>query len=198
MAGAGHSLLVTGRVPGHGSAAVAMIGGGAESVEPADCAGRTDIVVLAIAWPGLVPALSLVGARDGRLAGATLMDCTHAVDYGTGRLLPERGSAAELVADTPRGAHVVKALHLLAGTGWPYVGPAERAPVVAVCGDDAGPLARSTSLIGDLGARAIVIGGLDAARQAEQAAGFAMRVVSAGANPRDAVPDVDPGTLRRA
>jgi hypothetical protein len=36
---------------------------------------------------------------------------------------------------------------------------------------------------------------LTAARQAEEAAGFVMRVVAAGANPRFAVPDVDPALI---
>lgn len=54
------------------------------------------------------------------------------------------------------------------------------------------------ALISDLGGRAAVLGGLDAARQAEETAGFVMRVVAAGANPRLAVPDVDPSLLHAA
>ncbi len=50
-------------------------------------------------------------------------------------------------------------------------------------------------LIDALGARTAVLGGLTAARQAEEAAGFVMRVVAAGANLRFAVPDVDPGLV---
>jgi hypothetical protein len=43
-----------------------------------------------------------------------------------------------------------------------------------------------------------VVGGLSSARQLEEAAGFLMRVVAAGYNPRLAVPDVDPALLRAA
>jgi hypothetical protein len=50
----------------------------------------------------------------------------------------------------------------------------------------------------DLGGRTGVIGGLAGARQAEEAAGFVMRVVAAGLNPRFAVPDVDPELLHAA
>jgi predicted dinucleotide-binding enzyme len=64
-----------------------------------------------------------------------------------------------------------------------------------MCGDDAGALAQAAALVTDLGARAVTVGGLEAARQVEEAAGFVMRVVAAGANPRFAVPDVDPALL---
>lgn len=43
-----------------------------------------------------------------------------------------------------------------------------------------------------------MIGGLDSARQLEEAAGFVMRVVATGHNPRLAVPDVDPALLSAA
>ncbi len=190
-AAAGHTILVTGRDHSHADAAAAQIGGA--SVEPADLAGRADVVVVAIAWDGLAPALALVGGESGALAGKTVIDCTNAVDFATGRLIPETGSAAEVAARVATGAHVVKALHLYAGTSW----PADGEPVVAICGDDAGALRRTEALIADLGGRAAVIGGLDAARQAEEAAGFVMRLVGAGVNPRFAVPDVDPALLGR-
>jgi hypothetical protein len=41
-----------------------------------------------------------------------------------------------------------------------------------------------------------VVGGLQSARQLEETAGFVMRLVAAGHNPRLAVPDVDPAALR--
>ena len=66
------------------------------------------------------------------------------------------------------------------------------APVVAICGDDSDALSRVATLIDDLGGRTAVLGGLDAARQTEEAAGFVMRVVAADANPRFAVPEMDP------
>ena len=70
-------------------------------------------------------------------------------------------------------------------------------PVVAICGDDAGALRVVGALIADLNARTAVLGGLAAARQAEETAAFVMRVVAAGANPRFAVPDVQPALLAR-
>jgi predicted dinucleotide-binding enzyme len=67
---------------------------------------------------------------------------------------------------------------------------------VAICGDQPEALERAGALTGDLGARAAVVGGLTSARQLEEAAGFVMRVVAAGWNPRLAVPDVDPALLK--
>ena len=194
-ASAGHSILITGRSTGRMKAAADQVGTTATPVDATRFAKQADVVVVAIAWEGLEEAVTLVGGPDGTLAEKTVIDCTNPVDYSTGRLLAETGSAAELVAGGAPGAHVVKALHLFAGASWPFTGEVGASPVVAICGDDAGALNRTAALIGDLGARAAVLGGLTAARQAEEAAGFVMRVVAAGANPRFAVPDVDPALL---
>lgn len=191
----GHSLLVTGRNPLHAGEAADRIGPAAKAFDPADFAGRADVVVVAVAWEGLEAALSLVGGTQGSLAGKTVIDCTNAVDYTTGELKPASGSAAELVARSAPGASVVKALHLFAGASWPYVGSPEAAPVVAICGDEQRALDLAATLIGDLGGRAAVVGGLAGARQLEETAGFVMRIVAAGHNPRLAVPDVDPALL---
>jgi predicted dinucleotide-binding enzyme len=195
-AGAGHLVRITGRDPGRAAEAAGHIGPAANAVDPADLAAGSDVVVVAVAFDGLAEALTLAGAGSGALAGKTVVDCTNPVDYATGELRVASGSAAETVAQTAVGAHVVKALHLFAGGSWPYAGPAEGAPVVAVCGDDPGALDRAAALVGDLGGRAAVVGGLGAARQLEEAAGFVMRVVGSGHNPRFAVPDVDPALLR--
>ena len=195
-ASAGHTLLVTGRSASNAREAADRIGPAARAVDPTDFPGGADVVVVAIAWNGLEPALSLVGAAEGSLSGKTVIDCTNPVDYTTGDLVPESGSAAGLVARLAPGAHVVKALHLFAGASWPFTGPREAAPVVAVCGDTRAALDHAAALIGDLGAQTAVVGGLAAARQLEEAAGFVMKVVAAGSNPRLAVPDVDPALVR--
>ncbi|MCG8152638.1 NAD(P)-binding domain-containing protein [Pimelobacter simplex] len=189
---AGHGVVVAGRDAGRARAAAERIGA-AGAVAPAVLGERAEVVVVAVAWDGLDDALALAGGPEGRLAGRTVLDCTNPVDFASGRLLPASGSAAERVAAAVPGAHVVKALHLFAGASWPYEGPSGAAPVVALCGDDPAALGRAGDLVADLGARAAVVGGLDAARQAEEVAGFVMRLVVAGANPRLAVPDVPRG-----
>lgn len=189
-AAAGHAVLVTGRDASHASRAASGIGPSARAVTPDEFAGLADVVVVAVAWDGLQPALELVGASSGSLAGKTVVDCTNAVDFTTGRLLPASGSAAETVARVAVGARVVKALHLFAGVSWPFRGAEAEAPVVAVCGDSAEALDQAAALVRDLGGRCAVVGGLGDARQVEQVAGFVMRVVAAGFNPRCAMPDV--------
>jgi 8-hydroxy-5-deazaflavin:NADPH oxidoreductase len=197
LSDAGHSLRITGRDPRHLTEAAEQIGHAAVA-DPNVFGSQVDVVLVAVAWDGLREALTLVDADKGALAGKTVIDCTNPVDYTTGDLKTTSGSAAELVARTAVGAHVVKAFHLFAGTSWPYTGPQEQAPVVAVCGDDPEALEHTSALIQDLGGRAGVVGGLAAARQVEEAAGFVMRVVAAGHNPRFAVPDVDPALPRAA
>ena len=194
-AGAGHRILVAGRDQERALHAAARIGDGASAVGLADLAELTDVVVIAVAWDGLENVLTLAGAHSGSLEGKTVIECTNAVDYSTGKLKPRSGSAAEFVADRSPGAHVVKALHLFAGASWPYSGPEGQQPVVAICGDDRTALDVVSSLVHDLGGVAAVVGGLDSARQLEDAAGFVMRVVASGHNPRLAVPDVTPAAL---
>jgi predicted dinucleotide-binding enzyme len=188
-ASAGHEIFVAGRSSDNSAKAAAGFSG--TPLEPAGLAAVADVIVVAVAWEGLPSMLSMAGAPDGAFAGKTVIDCTNAVDYATGQLKPESGSAAELVASLAPGAHVVKALHLFAGTSWP--GRATDGPVVAVCGGDGGALEVVGGLVEDLGGRAAVVGDLSAARQLEEAAGFVMRVVAAGYNPRSAVPDVRVG-----
>lgn len=197
-AGAGHALVLAGRSPDHAQGAARQIGPSAAAVDIGDLAGGADLVVVAISWDGLTEALTLAGAADGKLAGKTVLDCTNPLDFATAAMIPEVGSAAEHVAQIATNAHVVKALHLFAGAAWPFAGPTGVAPVVAICGDDAEALSLASAVISDLGARPVGVGGLDAARQLEEVAGFVMRVVGAGMNPRFAVPDVDPALIAAA
>lgn len=191
-AAAGHAVLVTGRNPDHARDAAQRIGSRAQAVAAEELARSVDVVVIAVAWDGLDAAVELIAGPQGSLAGMTVIDCTNPVDFVTGAHKTRSGSSAETVARLARGAHVVKALHLFAGASWPYTAAPQAAPVVAICGDEQAALEVTAELIADLGARSAVVGGLASARQAEEAAGFVMRVVAAGFNPRFAVPDVDP------
>jgi 8-hydroxy-5-deazaflavin:NADPH oxidoreductase len=200
----GHHVLVGGRSPDKARAIAEILGGEVEAVAPAEVARGSDAVVVAVVargsdavvvavvWEGLDEVLKLAGADDGALEGKTVIDCTNAVDYATGVLKPSTGSAAQYIAERATGSHVVKALHLFAGTSWLAPVPAGQSPrTVAMCGDDAPALETTAALIRDLGALPAVIGGLDCARQLEEVAGFVMRLVARGHNPVTAVPFVD-------
>lgn len=101
-------------------------------------------------------------AQAGALAAMPVLDCTNAVDFTTGRLPPTRWRGGEQVAALAPG----------------------------VCGDDPLALERVSSLVSDLGGMPVIVGGLDAARQAEEVAGFVTRIALAGAIPRLAVPEL--------
>jgi predicted dinucleotide-binding enzyme len=189
-AATGHTIAVTGRDIGRAESAAKTIGAAATAVEPAALAAGTDVVVLAVSWTGIESALTLIGGPQGKLAGTIILDCTNPVDFATGRLELPSGSAAEIVARTAPGAHVTKALHLFPSATWPFTGNSDDSPVVPIYGDDSASLERVRELVGDLGSTPVVVGGLDAARQAEEVAGFVTRVAIAGVNPRLAVPDL--------
>lgn len=188
----GHSIAVGGRSAERARAVAQRLGDAVRAADPATVVADSDVVVVAVAWEGLDDVLALAGGAEGALAGKPVIDCTNAVDYATGTLKPEVGSAAEHVAALAPGSHVVKALHLFAGTSWlaaPTEGQPER--TVAICGDDAGALETAAALIRDLGAVPAVLGGLDHARQLEDVAGFVIGLVAAGRNPATAVPFVE-------
>jgi predicted dinucleotide-binding enzyme len=189
---AGHSILVGGRAIERSNAIAEQLGDTVEATSTADAVSRSDAVFIAVAWEGIDDILALAGGPDGALAGKTIVDCTNPVDYASGMLKPPTGSAAERIGELAAGGHVVKALHLFAGTSWLSPPPPEQ-PVrtVAICGDDPAALDTASTLIRDLGATPAVIGGLDHARQLEDVAAFVIALVAAGANPTTAVPYVN-------
>ncbi|MGW4809574.1 NADPH-dependent F420 reductase [Kitasatospora sp. NPDC004272] len=191
-AASGHRVLVGGRSRDKALAIADRLGDAVRAVEPAEVAGASGAVVVAVSWEGLDEALALAGAGQGSLAGKAVIDCTNAVDYADGLLKPSTGSAVEHVAALAPGSHVVKALHLFAGAGWLL--PAEGQPTrtVAMCGDDGAALETASELVRDLGGVPAVIGGLEHARQLEDVAGFVMRLVATGHDPATAVPVVEP------
>ena len=188
----GHRVLMSGRSTERVQAAAQRLGERVESASVPAAVERADVIVIAVAWEGIDEVLALAGASGGALAGKTIIDCTNAVDYASGKLKPERGSAAEHIAEHAPGAHVVKALHLFAGTGWLDPSPAQPVRTVAICGDHPAALDEASALLRDLGGSPAVIGGLDHARQLEDVAGFVMQLVAAGSNPVTAVPHVEP------
>jgi hypothetical protein len=192
---AGHTVLVGGR-SSEKARAVAERLGGVEAAAPSAVVERGEVIVVAVAWEGIDSILALAGGSDGAFEDKTVIDCTNAVDYASGKLKPRSGSAAQHVAEVAEGARVVKALHLFAGTSWLSGAESQPQRTVAMCGDDRQALEVASGLIRDLGGVPAVIGGLDHARQLEDVAGFVMQLVAAGRNPVTAVPYVEARTDR--
>jgi predicted dinucleotide-binding enzyme len=188
---AGHTVVIGGRSAQKAAALAVRLGTGVTAAPPAEVPSGADAVVLAVSWEGIDELLSQAGAGSGNLSGATLIDCTNAIDFATGVLKPGSGSAAEHVAQRAPGAHVVKALHLYAGQSWLTPSPDGAPPrVVAMCGDESAALEVTGQLIRDLGGKPVVLGGLDRSRQLEDVAGFVVRLVGLGVNPVTAIPAV--------
>jgi predicted dinucleotide-binding enzyme len=189
----GHAVLVGGRSPERAQALADRVGNGVAARHPAQLAGESDALVIAVAWEGVAPVLALAGAAEGTLTGKPFIDCVNALDYTTGEPLLPTGSAAERTAALAPGAHVVKALHLFPGTTW-LTPPPPATPTVALCGDDPTALATTSTLIQALGATPAPLGPLTLAAHLESTAVFVMRLAATGHNPATAVPHLSPAS----
>ncbi|SFE20702.1 hypothetical protein SAMN05216251_10293 [Actinacidiphila alni] len=209
---AGHEVVVGGRSAERARELAEAVGRGVTAAGPRTAAAGRDAVLLAVDWDGAEEMLAAAGADEGALAGTVLIDPTNAVEHGVGVLLTGDGSMAARIAARAPGADVVKAFHLFPATQWTQGAgggagsgdgatngeadgdAAERgdaSPVtVVICGDAPAALDTVGTLVRDVGARPAVLGGLDRARQLEEAAGFVIGLVFAGHDPNSAVPHV--------
>jgi 8-hydroxy-5-deazaflavin:NADPH oxidoreductase len=186
---AGHDITIAGRSYEHAEAAAKAAGASARRLPEVAADADADAVLLSVRWEGITDILTAVGAPARSLAGKPLIDPTNAVEHGVGVLRAEPGRAiAHLVAELAPGAHVVKAFHLFPSTMW--TAPAPAPVTVAMCGDDPQALKIAGSLVRDVGGVPAVVGGLDRARQLEEAAGFVIALAYAGVDPQSAIPAV--------
>ncbi|MFC4133886.1 NADPH-dependent F420 reductase [Hamadaea flava] len=184
--GAGHTVTIAGRSADKAAELAGRLG--AYAAAPSDAAAGADAVVVAVSWDGVPDMIELAGGSRGALRGVPVLDCTNPVDFGTGAHRLATGSAAETIAAQATGASVVKALHLYAGQMW--LTSQERPRVVAMCGDDEAALDVVGRLVTDLGGTPVAVGGLDHARQLEEAAGFVVSLYGKGVDPSTAIPSV--------
>lgn len=184
---AGHVVTVAGRSLVKAQTLAARLGGNARATTVREAVVGVDAVLLAVAWTGVEDILTGAEASAGALAGTTLIDPTNAVAHGVGVLTTPAGrSGAQHVAALAPGAHVVKAFHLFPAEQW---NDPESLPVtVTICGDHPHALRVTETLARDAGAETAVLGGLDRARQLEEAAGFVIGLAFKGFDPRAAVP----------
>ena len=176
---AGHTITIGGRSPAKAAAIAERVGGTMRPVP--NVAAGADAVLLAVSWTGITQTLLAAGPLDG----VPLIDPTNAVEHGVGVL---QASPAEHIAALVPGAHVVKAFHLFPAAFWTE--PGTDKATVAICGDDQRALGIVGTLITDVGATPVTLGGLDRARQLEEVAGFVIGLAFSGVDPRSAVPAV--------
>jgi NADPH-dependent F420 reductase len=110
---AGQQVIIGSRAAERARAAAGELGSGAQGAENAECARRSDIVIVAVPWEGHAPLLK--GLRDD-LAGKLVVDCVNPLGFdkkGAYAIVPEEGSAAEQAAVLLPESRVTAAFHHL-------------------------------------------------------------------------------------
>lgn len=113
LAQAGQRVIIGSRAAERAEAAAAELGHGVEGADNAECARRSDIVIVAVPWDG--HAKTLEGLRE-ELAGKLVVDCVNPLGFdkkGAYALTPEEGSAAEQAAALLPESRVTAAFHHL-------------------------------------------------------------------------------------
>ncbi|UQI43936.1 NADPH-dependent F420 reductase [Streptomyces sp. HU2014] len=113
LAKAGQQVIIGSRAADRARTAAEELGLGIEGADNAECARRSDIVIVAVPWGG--HAKTLEGLRE-ELAGKLVIDCVNPLGFdkkGAYALKPEEGSAAEQAAALLPDSRVTAAFHHL-------------------------------------------------------------------------------------
>ncbi|MFP3990933.1 NADPH-dependent F420 reductase [Streptomyces sp. E11-3] len=113
LAKAGQKVIIGSRVAERARTAADELGLGIEGLENAECARRSDLVIVAVPWDG--HARTLEALRED-LAGKLVVDCVNPLGFdkkGAYALKPEEGSAAEQAAALLPDSRVTAAFHHL-------------------------------------------------------------------------------------
>ncbi|WAL95165.1 NADPH-dependent F420 reductase [Streptomyces sp. Je 1-369] len=113
LARAGQKVIIGSRAADRARAAADELGHGVEGADNAECARRSDIVIVAVPWDG--HAKTLEGLRE-ELNGKLVVDCVNPLGFdkkGAYALKPEEGSAAEQAAALLPDSRVTAAFHHL-------------------------------------------------------------------------------------
>jgi predicted dinucleotide-binding enzyme len=157
---------------------------GIDVAPPERAVADAGIVVLATPFGANADALAPVA---GMLHGRVLVDCTNPVGPGLAHGLGGERSGAESVAELAPGAHVVKAFSVYGAETLadPRGMTAAMPPMMPICGDDPGAVARVAALAGALGWDPLPVGGLAQALHLEHMTLLWVRMVRAeGGSPR--------------
>ncbi|MFI6338129.1 NADPH-dependent F420 reductase [Streptomyces sp. NPDC050535] len=113
LARAGQRVIIGSRAADRAEAAAGELGHGVEGADNAECARRSDIVIVAVPWEG--HGKTLESLRE-ELAGKLVVDCVNPLGFdkkGAYALKPEEGSAAEQAAALLPDSRVTAAFHHL-------------------------------------------------------------------------------------
>ncbi|MET8554682.1 NADPH-dependent F420 reductase [Streptomyces sp. NPDC004959] len=113
LALAGQKVIIGSRAAERAAGAAAELGHGVEGADNAECARRSDIVIVAVPWEGHK---ALLASLREELAGKVVVDCVNPLGFdkkGAYALTPEEGSAAEQAASLLPDSRVTAAFHHL-------------------------------------------------------------------------------------
>jgi NADPH-dependent F420 reductase len=113
LARAGQKVIIGSRAAERAQSAAEELGHGVEGADNAECARRSDIVIVAVPWEG--HGKTLESLRE-ELAGKLVVDCVNPLGFdkkGAYALKPEEGSAAEQAAALLPDSRVAAAFHHL-------------------------------------------------------------------------------------
>jgi NADPH-dependent F420 reductase len=113
LAKAGQKVIIGSRAAERAQAAAGELGHGVEGADNAECARRSDVVIVAVPWDG--HGKTLEGLRE-ELAGKLVVDCVNPLGFdkkGAYAIKPDEGSAAEQAAALLPDSRVTAAFHHL-------------------------------------------------------------------------------------
>jgi NADPH-dependent F420 reductase len=113
LAKAGQKVIIGSRAAERAQAAAGELGHGVEGADNAECARRSDVVIVAVPWDGHGKTLE---ALREELAGKLVVDCVNPLGFdkkGAYAIKPEEGSAAEQAAALLPDSRVTAAFHHL-------------------------------------------------------------------------------------
>ncbi|WP_447037052.1 NADPH-dependent F420 reductase [Streptomyces sp. DSM 118878] len=113
FARAGQKVIIGSRAADRARTAAEELGLGVEGAENAECARRSDVVIVAVPWEGHGKTLE---ALREELSGKLVIDCVNPLGFdkkGAFALKPEEGSAAEQAAALLPDSRVTAAFHHL-------------------------------------------------------------------------------------
>lgn len=113
LAKAGQKVIIGSRAAERAQSAADELGYGVEGADNAECARRSDLVIVAVPWEG--HGKTLESLRE-ELAGKLVVDCVNPLGFdkkGAYALKPEEGSAAEQAAALLPDSRVAAAFHHL-------------------------------------------------------------------------------------
>jgi 8-hydroxy-5-deazaflavin:NADPH oxidoreductase len=113
LAKAGQKVIIGSRAAERARAAAEELGHGVEGADNAECARRSDVVIVAVPWDG--HGKTLESLRE-ELGGKLVVDCVNPLGFdkkGAYAIKPEEGSAAEQAAALLPHSRVTAAFHHL-------------------------------------------------------------------------------------